>query len=206
MSDPTGTSGLGAGSHVGADLAAVMQGGPTFIDRMEQLSARTAAHEKALNDLALGRGARDAYVHAHNLKADAVEAHAKAAQALTTANSQSTATLNEARATAARIVAKANADAEDLRKQAATERAIATADADRMTQEAARVLAEAAAKQAEVDAVFVAAMEEAKKFADATVAVEAERKDLGDRRDRLYLARDKLTAAIKEADGHVRGV
>jgi hypothetical protein len=157
MSDPIGTSGLGGGSHVSADLAAVMQGGPTFIDRMEQLSARTAAHEKALNELALGRSARDAYLHAHNLKADAEGAHAEAIKVLGDANSQAAATLNAARTEAARIIAGAKNEAFQISSEASQIRVDAAAEADRLTGKVQALLDEAQATkdaaQAERDEV-----------------------------------------------------
>src|SRR5260370_24149029 len=136
MSDPIGTSGLGSGSHVGADLAAVMQGGPTFLERMERLSGQTAAHEKALGELALCRAARDAYLHASQIKANADTIHSIAAQALNDANSQSTATLNEANATAARIIAKAKKEAEKIKAEAEDLMAHAQQGHDRLVPEA----------------------------------------------------------------------
>ncbi len=206
MSDPIGTSGLGSGSHLGADLPAVMQGGPTFLERMERLSGQTAAHEKALGELALGRAARDAYLHASQIKANAETIHSIAAKALNDANSQSTATLNEANATAARIIAKAKQEAEKIKAEAEDLMAHAQQGHDRLVREAealrgeAQALKDAAATDCAtaVQALSTANIEKAQ--------IEADRQSVNRRRDRLLLARDKLVAAIKEADGHVFGV
>jgi cell division septum initiation protein DivIVA len=206
MSDPIGTSGLGGGSHIGADLAAVMQGGPTFVERMEQLSERTAAHEKALGELTLGRAARDAYLHAHQLKADAEKTHAVAAKAINDANSQSTATLNEANATAARIVAKAKQEAEKIKAEAEQIRLNAEAQSERMRGEARQDRDEAQALRdtAATDRATAAQTLSASNIEKAQL--EADRQSVNRRRDRLFAARDRLVSAIKEADGHVLGV
>ena len=206
MSDPTGTSGLGGGSHVGADLVAVMQGGPTFIDRMEQLSERTAAHEKALGDLALGRGAREAYLHAHQIKADVEKIHAAAAKALHDANSQSAATLNEARATAARIIADAKTEAGEIRAEANRIKSQAMDDATGMTNRAQGLFDEAQTLRDEATTDRATAAETLSTANIEKVQIEADRQTINRRRERLLLARDKLAAAIKEADGHVFGV
>jgi len=206
MSDPIGTSGLGGGSHVGADLAAVMQGGPTFLERMERLSEQKDAHDKALSELGLGRAARDAYLHANQLKADVVKAHAAAAKALSDANSQSATKINEANATAARIVAKAKQEAEKIKAEVEQIRLNAEAQSERMRGEArqdrdeAQVLRDAAATDRAMAAQILSTANIEKEH------IEADRQTVNRRRDRLLLARDKLAAAIKEADGHVFGV
>lgn len=206
MSDPTGTSGLGGGSHVGADLVAVMQGGPTFIDRMEQLSERTAAHEKALGDLALGKAARDAYLHAHQLKADAEKVHVAATKALSDANSQSAAKINEANAQAARLVADAGKIAERTKAEAEQIKINAQDEHARLVGEAQEIKGQA---QALMDAATTDRATAAETLSTANIEkeqIEADRQTVNRRRDRLLLARDKLAAAIKEADGHVFGV
>ncbi len=206
MSDPIGTSGLGGGSHVGADLAAVMQGGPTFLERMERLSEQTAAHEKALGDLALGRAARDAYVHANQIKANAEKIHDIAAKALSNANSQSTATLNEANATAARIIAAAQKEAEAIKAKALADDAQAILDADRLRGEAQALKDEAQALRDAAAAVDILADQTLSTANIEKAKIEADRQTANRELDRLVSARDTLAAAIRKADGYVLGV
>ncbi len=206
MSDPIGTSGLGSSSHIGADLAAVMQGGPTFLERMERLSEQTAAHEKALGELALGKAARDAYLHANQIKANAETIHSIAAKALSNANSQSATKINEANTQAARLMDAAKKYADRIQAEADQIKVNAQ-------DEHARLVGEAQALKDEVQALKDAAAADRATAAQtlSTANIEKERIVAADislsrRRDRLLLARDKLVSAIKEADGHVFGV
>jgi hypothetical protein len=129
----------GAPAEADLYMRTAIEGGTSFMRRLEVLSDAKAAHDEALAELGLGRSARAALADANEKQA---EAAAKLAEA--------SVTLEAAKQSAASTVAAAN-------KTAAETLAKAKADAGTITAEAERIRGEAQQAKASADAAVTAA-------------------------------------------------
>jgi F0F1-type ATP synthase membrane subunit b/b' len=118
----------GAPAEADLYMRTAIEGGTSFMRRLEVLSDAKAAHDEALAELGLGRAARAALADAQEKQAEAVEKLAEAS-----------ASLEGAKQSAADIVAKAEKDAAETLAKAKADSGTIIAEAERLRGEAQQV-------------------------------------------------------------------
>lgn len=181
------------------DIGLAASGGARFLERVDQLINAKDAHDRALADLNLGRGAAAAYVHADELRKRATETHTAASKVLSNAEAKSATTLDAARVEAARIIAVAKTEAATLKAEGERLKADAAADAAAsgqvaiaLKQSAQKLKDEAQVERSEV----AAAMEQIVKDRNALAL---ERKNFEARQERFNLHYGRVATAMREA-------
>jgi cell division septum initiation protein DivIVA len=199
MSDPTGTVGLPQHRNgSGVDVDAILSGGPEFFSRLDQFARAKGEHDKALNELQLGKSAAEAYAHAAGLRREADDISSRASAALVDANSKSVDILRQARSTADKLVAEAQASAAALVEGAKAVKAAAEAERDSMLADARamREVARSELDQAKTQREDV----EAEKARDA-----GDRKRLEEWLSHITRVRSLLLASMTEAGRVLEG-
>lgn len=200
MSDPIGNN-AGGKSASGGDMQIAFDGGRDFMARVNFLSAKKIEHDEALEQLRLGKSAKEAFDEAARKLEDAKAAHAEAAAVLGRAKANAAALVEDAQKQASSVVAAAEAAARSTTQAAAKAKNEADRYASDSKTAADAVLADVKSKQAALEASLI---EVKKRADDHDVAVEAARiarKGATDKQAKLQAKIDRLHEVIREITG-----
>lgn len=174
------------------DLRVAMEGGQSFVGRLNQLAEATEALRKAREDFNLSNSAKEAYD-------DAARKHAAALEAQRDAAAKAQQTVEQAREESGRLIATAEARHKALMAEATGERRLAkehatqiVSDAEKKAQALTGALealnAEAEKKHAEATRLMADAEKKLKSVEALQSAAEAARVKVEERRRRLEAA------------------
>jgi len=194
MPDPTGT--IGAKSINDMDL--VLEGGPTFEERLHALEQHRSQSVRALNDLKLGQAAASAFREAKDKLAEASFLKEQAASELAKAQNEASRIVAGARTDAHNMAASAKAAYDNLVSKASKMLAAAEAEAIQRLGAVKESEITAKNKMSEADAALSRAKSEYDRQVVAVSETRKAKQDADTTAARYQSKIDRLTAVLRE--------